>query len=427
MGKRIKGMEIVISSIVYATAIICILPLFMMILYSLKNSSGGTWSLLQYARVLLQTPDFFQGFWNSVLYTGVTLAFNIPISLLAAYGFSFFKWNGRKTLFWLYIVLMLLPFQATIVAQYIILKQLKLLGRPMAVILPNIFATFGTVLAAQNMRGESQDTLEAGRIDGCNEFVLFIRIVLPAMRPVVTSLMLLTFISSWSMVEQPLVFLEDPALMPLSVSLQSNARFRPIAFASGTLFSVLPILLYQFAYDDLVLGIRLGAPAKRVESKEVQERLMRHRQLIFGEQKEVLSRKQKMFKATLFFFILMMVFTLMTQKIEHLMMPTVEAVHANSAELKLDPADPESESLGFYHKVLPIQCLHDEGGRPAVYILAEEKSARRRMEVLRVDVKVEKQNAKYVALTGAFTYEDQVVQYSSRPLQPGIFVRVVEE
>ncbi len=152
MGKRIKGMEIVISSIVYATAIICILPLFMMILYSLKNSSGGTWSLLQYARVLLQTPDFFQGFWNSVLYTGVTLAFNIPISLLAAYGFSFFKWNGRKTLFWLYIVLMLLPFQATIVAQYIILKQLKLLGRPMAVILPNIFQFLPLRICAEKVK-----------------------------------------------------------------------------------------------------------------------------------------------------------------------------------------------------------------------------------------------------------------------------------
>lgn len=413
MWERGLRHKIIINIIVYAVAIICILPLVMVVVYSLKNPLEGGWSLLQYARVLLQTPDFFQGFWNSCLYTGVILVFNIPLSLLAAYGFSYFKWKGRKTLFWLYIVLMLLPFQATIVAQYITLKFLRMLMHPVAVILPNIFGTFGTILVSQNMLGDSQETLEAGRIDGCSEGVLFVRIVLPALRSVVTALMVLTFINSWSMVEQPLVFLEDILTMPLSVTLQTNAHFRSIAFACGVIFSILPLLLYQYSYEDLVLGIRLSGPAKRSEEKEACY--------------EPKSNKEKVFKVILVFFLLMSVFTLLTQKVEHLMTASVITVKADSAEIKEDPDDQKSKSLGFFHKVVPCECLHYEGTDTVIYILAEEKSARRRMELIRVGVRVEAQNAETAAIMGGFSGEDLIVQFTSRPLREGMFVRVLEE
>lgn len=413
MWERGLRHKVVINFIVYVVAIICILPLVMVVVYSLTNPMEGGVSFLQYARVLLQTPDFFQGFWNSCLYTGVILAFNIPLSLLAAYGFSYFRWKGRKALFWLYIVLMLLPFQATIVAQYITLRFLHMLMHPLAVILPNIFGTFGTILVSQNMLGNSQETLEAGRIDGCSEWRLFIRIVLPALRSVITALMVLTFINSWSMVEQPLVFLEDILTMPLSVTLQTNARFRPIAFACGVLFSVLPILLYQYSYEDLVLGIRLSGPVKRNEENEAY--------------REPKSNKQKVFKAILVFFLLMSTFTLLTQKVEHLMTPGVMTVKADSAEIKEDPYDQKSESLGFYQKVVPCECLHYEGADCVIYVLAEEKSARKRIEVIRVAVRVEAQNTESAAVTGGFSGEDLIVQYTNRPLREGMFVRVLED
>src|SRR5690606_1142775 len=119
------------------------------------------------------------GFWNSVIYTFVIIGINIPLSLLAAYGFSRFEFKGKGFLYWLYIVLMLMPFQATMVAQYLTLKALSIIDSPKAVILPNIFSTFGAFLITQYMRGMNKEIYDAGKIDGLSEFKLFLKIVMP--------------------------------------------------------------------------------------------------------------------------------------------------------------------------------------------------------------------------------------------------------
>src|SRR5690606_28805444 len=107
--------------LIYSISILCLLPMIIMIINSFKGYNGG-FSLVQYGKALFQTEDFFRGFWNSVIYTFVIIGINIPLSLLAAYGFSRFEFKGKGFLYWLYIVLMLMPFQATMVAQYLTLK-----------------------------------------------------------------------------------------------------------------------------------------------------------------------------------------------------------------------------------------------------------------------------------------------------------------
>lgn len=162
------------NAFIYIFSLICILPMMIMIFYSFKGIDGR-FSLVQYGLALFQTEDFFRGFWNSIIYTFVIIGINIPLSLLSAYGFSRFNFKGKGVLYWLYIVLMLMPFQATMVAQHLTLKTLNIIDRPMAVILPNIFSTFGTILMAQYMRGINKEILDAGRIDGFGEFRLFCR------------------------------------------------------------------------------------------------------------------------------------------------------------------------------------------------------------------------------------------------------------
>lgn len=244
---------------VTVSALVCLFPLAGVIVGSLRYPGPLPVTLEQYGRALLQNMEFYTGFWNSLLNTALILLLNIPVSLLAGYGFSQYQFPGKNVLYWLYVVLMLLPFQAVVVPQYIVLRNTGLLGSRWAIVLPCAFSTFVTFLLSQYMKGISRELLDAGRIDGLGEFALFWKLAAPLCRPAVTAAVVLVFFSSWSMVEQPVVFLDDLSQFPLSVLLnRSSDLFEGTAPACGILFSVLPILLYRFCYDDLVKGISLG-------------------------------------------------------------------------------------------------------------------------------------------------------------------------
>lgn len=393
---------------IYIFSIICILPMMVMLIYSFKGIDGS-FTFAQYGKALLQTEDFFIGFWNSIIYTFIIIGVNIPISLLSAYGFSRFNFKGKTVLYWLYIVLMLMPFQATIVAQHITLKMLNIIDKPLAVILPNLFSTFGTILMAQHMRGINKEILDAGRIDGFSEFRLFIQIVAPVCKSIAFALSVLVFINYWSMVEQPLVFIKDTVHMPLAVTLNSGRRFREVAFACGTLFSILPILLYQFSYDDLIYGISItsGSKAETYDSKGIK------------------TNKQRVSKFIVIFIIVMGACTLLTQKISHIMIPTVEIVHVESGDLNADPNDNTSKSLGYYSSIVPSSCIHQEEPNSIIYTIMREKSRRKRYEVVKIAVTVVENNGMQAAIQGGFSLEAQIIQRSTKPIMEGMIVRVL--
>lgn len=397
---------------IYIFSLICILPMVIMIVYSFKGADGS-FSFVQYGKALFQNEEFFIGFWNSIIYTFVIIGINIPISLLSAYGFSRFNFKGKGVLYWLYIVLMLMPFQATIVAQHITLKALNIIDKPIAVILPNIFSTFGTILMAQYMRGLDKEIFDAGRIDGFGEFRLFLQIVAPICKSIISALTVLTFINYWSMVEQPLVFIKDAIHMPLSVTLNSSRRFRDIAFACGTLFSILPILLYQFSYEDLVHGISITSGITgKVEG--------------MNNKKGVKTNKQIISKLIIIFMISMSVFTLITQKISYIMTPVVEVVQVQSGDLKSNPSDPKSKSLGYYTNIIPTSCIHTEGSDSIIYAIVKGKSIRQRDEVVKMVVKVVENNQIEAAIQGGFSPDTQIIERSTKPVMDGMIVRVLD-
>jgi multiple sugar transport system permease protein len=404
--------KILKNMFIYIFSLICILPMVIMIVYSFKDMDGS-FSLVQYGKALFQTEDFFIGFWNSIIYTFVIIGINIPLSLLSAYGFSRFNFKGKGVLYWLYIVLMLMPFQATIVAQHITLKALNIMDKPIAVILPNIFSTFGTILMAQYMRGLNKEIFDAGRIDGFGEFRLFLQIIAPVCKSIISALTVLTFINYWSMVEQPLVFIKDTIHMPLSVTLNASKRFRDIAFACGALFSILPILLYQFSYEDLVHGISItGGVTEKVKGTNNKEGAKTNKQIIL--------------KIIIIFMISMMVFTFITQKISYIMTPVVEVAQIQSGDLKSNPSDPQSKSLGYYTNIIPTSCIHKEGSNNIIYAIVKEKSLRQRDEVVKMAVTVVENNQIQAAIKGGFSSDIQIIERSTKPVMDGMIVRVLD-
>ena len=214
------------------------------------------WSFEAFIQVLLAAPDYLMKFWNSMGMTAAIAAGQIFVSCLAGYGFSKFQFPGRYPLFILVILLMMMPYQVTLVSNYIMLDRLGLIGGYAAVILPGIFSSFGVFLMKQVMDGIPKEVLEAARLDGAGQLRVLLGIVLPISRGGIASLLVLNFVDNWNMVEQPLVFLEDASMYPLSIFLADSVQESGMEiFACGVLAMLPVLLLFAYFRDELISGI----------------------------------------------------------------------------------------------------------------------------------------------------------------------------
>ncbi len=216
-------------------------------------------TLKQYYSVLLKKTQFLFMFWNSVLLTFPIVIGQTLVATLAAYAFAKMKFRGRDMLFFLYIVVMLMPFQVTLVPNYIIAGRLGLLNNPLSIIFPGIFSTFGVFLLKQYMEQIPDSYLEAAKVDGANPFQIFLKIIVPMSRAGIAAMAILVFIDNWNMVEQPLIFLQDATRQPLSLYLAKIVDGeKGLAFAASTLYMMPMLLNFLYAERYLLEGIRLS-------------------------------------------------------------------------------------------------------------------------------------------------------------------------
>ena len=216
-------------------------------------------TLKHYVEVLLDSPEFFVMFWNSVKITAGALAGGLLVGMPAAWGFAKFDFPGKNILFTLYIALMMMPFQVTMLSQYLVLNRLGMLDRPQAVVLPGIFATFSVFIMYRFFRGIPENVMEAARMDGAGEFQIFLRIGIPLGSPGILSALVFSFLDCFSMLEQPMTFLKTKSLWPLSLFLPEitsrNAGFSLCA----SLVTILPAMFVFLAGQDyLEQGIAMA-------------------------------------------------------------------------------------------------------------------------------------------------------------------------
>lgn len=213
-------------------------------------------SIKQYLDLLLMSPTYLFKFWNSILLVVPIVAGQMAIACLASYSFARYRKKRREVLFFSYIILMLMPFQVTLVPNYMIADKLGILNTPWAIILPGIFSTFSIFLLTKYMRQIPIAYIEAAKLDGASEWQIFTRIALPTCKSAICALTILLFIDYWNMVEQPLVLLPDVNKQPLSVFLsQINEAEIGIAFAASSLYMIPPLLIFLWGEEYLVEGI----------------------------------------------------------------------------------------------------------------------------------------------------------------------------
>lgn len=216
-------------------------------------------SLMQYYHALLRDPTFLVMFWNSVILTVPILLGQILVSSLGGYAFAKFRFPFRNQIFFLFIIVMLMPYQVTLVPNYILLSKINLTGSWLAIILPGIFTTFGVFLLRQFIQGIPDEYTESARVDGAGYLNTFFRIIAPQCKGGIASLAILSFIDNWNMIEQPLIFLKDSYKYPMSIFLSFiNTSDLGIAFACGILYMLPAVLIFLYGEEYLVKGIQLS-------------------------------------------------------------------------------------------------------------------------------------------------------------------------
>lgn len=220
-------------------------------------------SFSQYATVLFKSPEYLLKFWNSVILVVPIVIGQVGVAALASYSFMRYRGRAREILFFVYIILMLMPYQVMLVPNYLVAEWTSLLNTRWSIILPGIFAPFSVFLLTKFMRRIPVALIEAAKLDGASEWRIFTRICLPQCRSALYSIAILVFIDYWNMVEQPIILLSDPDKQPLSVYLSTiNAGEVGIAFAVAVIYMIPSLLIFLHGEEYLVEGITHSGSVK---------------------------------------------------------------------------------------------------------------------------------------------------------------------
>lgn len=217
-------------------------------------------TLRNFVELLLDSPEFFRMFWNTQRISVETLAGGLLFGVPCAWGLAQYRFPGRKAILWCCILLMIMPFQVTMLSEYLVLKQLGLLDTLAAVILLGIFQTLPVFIMYRFFCGVPNALLEAARIDGAGELGIFLKVGVPVGSSGIFSAMMLQFLECQSMVERPLIFLKNKKLWPLALYLPEISPERAGFAMCASFVAMLPVLLMFFSGQEyLEAGIVASA------------------------------------------------------------------------------------------------------------------------------------------------------------------------
>jgi multiple sugar transport system permease protein len=223
-------------------------------------------SLSNFERLFTRAKDYPQWFLNSLTVCLSITIFHIIFDTLSGYAFAKKRFPGRNLLFALLLSTIMIPPHVTLVPQYIVTRNLGLINSLWAVILPGTADVFGIFLMRQYIQTLPTELEEAGRIDGCSEFGVFWRIIMPMARPAIGALAIFTFVRFWNAFIWPLIVLQKSTnyTLPVGVaSLQNTQDAGTIDYGlifAGAALAALPMIIFFLLFQRFFLeGVRMGA------------------------------------------------------------------------------------------------------------------------------------------------------------------------
>lgn len=248
--------------------IICIAPFIYMIIMSFTKSTTLMIHMKEIHftdfsnyNYVFQKSGFFRSLLNSVIVVGCSCLLNCIISSMAAYGFEKKQFPGKEKIFKVYLATLMIPSQVTMIPVFIIMKRMNVLNTYFSLVVL-ILNAFGVFLIRQFMASVPDELIEAAKVDGCPEYKIFIQIVIPLIKPVLVSLVVFTFVTSWNDFLWPLISTTDDSMYTLTVALsllktQYQTNYG-LVMAGATVSFVFPFVLYVFLQKQFVEGIALS-------------------------------------------------------------------------------------------------------------------------------------------------------------------------
>ena len=225
------------------------------------NLDTSVMSLNNY-KYLFEDPRYFTWFFNSLLITLVQTVLTVLISAFVAYGFAMYDFKCKNLLFICVLLVMMIPLEIIMLPLYRLVVRMKLIDNMWGIILPSIAGPMPIFFFRQYLSGISKDYLDAARIDGCTEYGIFFRIIMPLMRPSFAAMGIFVGMNSWNGFLWPLIVLRSNDKLTLPIGLSSlitpygNTYDLLIA---GAVFSVIPIvILFLLFQKHFIAGMTAG-------------------------------------------------------------------------------------------------------------------------------------------------------------------------
>jgi multiple sugar transport system permease protein len=267
-GPRRRRQPYLIHAILIVGAIIMVFPFFWQLMTSFKTLAGATavppqvlpnpWDFSNYARAFEAMP-FGQMFLNSAIITVCRTIAQVILCTMAGYAFARIPFRGRGFVFVLFLSVLMVPGQLFLLPQYEIIQSLGLLDSLPGIIIPGMFAAFGTFLMRQFFLGLPVELEEAARIDGANQWQIFQKVMLPLAKPGIIALAVFTSLNSWNDLLWPLVVTSTSENMPLSVGLATlkgmNFTDIPVLMAGSVLATIPMVIVFIVLQKQFIQGI----------------------------------------------------------------------------------------------------------------------------------------------------------------------------
>ena len=248
-------------------------PMLLLLFYSLLPSdklqsalaSGNVFSVFfgsvsfgQFYELLVENYPFMWHFWLSLFYavctTGITLVTSIP----AAFLFGKMKWRGRDAVFFVYIVLMMMPYQVLMVPLYKQFSDLNLLDNPLAIMLPAAFQPFWVFMLRQYAKSIPDSLIDAMRLETNSVFICFRYLVIPLLGDCIVAIGILSFADNWNLFEPALIMLRTKDILPLPIILSQLIDVDIyIVFASSVVYLLPAAVLFIGAKEKLAQGVEV--------------------------------------------------------------------------------------------------------------------------------------------------------------------------
>lgn len=256
VGTRRRGGVAVGHIVLVVLAVFSIFPVYWMFATALRAPENAL------DQTLLPWPLSFENFtyvWNTIPIAGMLLntfgmalilaVAQLLIAVLAAYGFAMWDFVGKKALMFLFIGSWLVPFQVTMIPNYVLVSQLGLLGTVGGVVIPQLAGAFAVLLMVQHMRAFPRELIEASQLDGRSSWSTLWTVVVPNMKPALAALGIMAFISAWNEYLWPaLIMRQGDALIQVGVRsfLTAEGDNWGATMAAAGLACVPVLLIYVF-------------------------------------------------------------------------------------------------------------------------------------------------------------------------------------